>query len=356
MALGALLFHGYALVVVVDIPRVAGAALPAKIGPAIAAEQLGCQQIIVLSLVAGRGFLVLCQFLLHPVKEVLGNNGGNTVRHHNVPVGIFSDIAAIVQKVLYAVVGHLLASCILHPLLVEPVPDLGHSGSLVIPLECLPDKGSGKRVKLETLVAVNQIADRTSAAVILGFQGVLRHAPDYLFGQVGGVVFGVPLQYAFQNDPLSPIGNDLGGRHHLDPVLFQSGFITGTVIAVSGKPVQLPDNNHIKQTLAAVFNHVLKFRAVIGLSGKGPINVVAQDGDTVLLGKGGTLPDLAFNTFFPLIVGGIAGVDHSLHWSPSIIRNRVSFSFSCMSDWGSKHISMKRRISSRSGAALGLNA
>ena len=30
----------------------------------------------------------------------------------------------------------------------------------------------------------------------LGFEGVLRHAPDYFLGQVGGVVFGVPLQYA----------------------------------------------------------------------------------------------------------------------------------------------------------------
>ena len=50
MALGTLLFHGHALVVVVDIPRVAGAALAAEVGPAIAAEQLGCQQIIVLGL------------------------------------------------------------------------------------------------------------------------------------------------------------------------------------------------------------------------------------------------------------------------------------------------------------------
>ena len=41
MALGALLFHGHALVVVMDIPRVAGAALAAEVGSAIAAEQFG---------------------------------------------------------------------------------------------------------------------------------------------------------------------------------------------------------------------------------------------------------------------------------------------------------------------------
>ncbi len=246
MALGALLLDGHALIVVMDIPCVAGATLATEIGPTVAAEQLGRQQIIVLGLVTGRGFLVLRQLLLHPVKEVLGDNSGNAIRHHNVPVGVFSDIAAVAQKVLHAVVGHLLAPCILHTLFVEPVPDLGHSGPLVIPLERLTDKRGGERVKLEILVAVNQIADRTGAAVILGFQGIFRHAPNYLFGQVSGVVFGITLQHAFQNDALGPVGNDLGGGHHLDPVLFQSGLVAGAVVAVAGKPVQLPDDNHIE--------------------------------------------------------------------------------------------------------------
>ena len=44
VTLGALLLHGHALVVVVDIPRVAGAALAAEVGPTVAAEQLGRQQ------------------------------------------------------------------------------------------------------------------------------------------------------------------------------------------------------------------------------------------------------------------------------------------------------------------------
>src|SRR5699024_5853566 len=97
----------------------------------------------------------------------------------------------------------------------------------------------------------------------------------------------------------------------------QSGLVAGAVVAVAGKPVQLPNDNHIEQALAAVLNHVLKFRAVVGLGGKGPVNVVAQDGNTVLLGKGGTLPDLSFYAFFPLVIGGIAGVNHSFHFFPS---------------------------------------
>ena len=84
------------------------------------------------------------------------------------------DIAAVVQKVLDAVIGQFLAPCILHALFVEPIPDLGHGGPLVIPLERLMDKGGGERVKLETLVAVDLIADRQGAAVVLGFQDVYK--------------------------------------------------------------------------------------------------------------------------------------------------------------------------------------
>ena len=71
-----------------DVPGAAGAALAAEVGPAVAAEQLGCQQIIVLGLMAGRGLFVLRQLFLHPVKEVLRDDGGNTIRHDYIPVGV----------------------------------------------------------------------------------------------------------------------------------------------------------------------------------------------------------------------------------------------------------------------------
>ena len=45
MALLPLLLDGHALVIAVGIPRVAGAALAAEIGPAVPAEQFGGQQI-----------------------------------------------------------------------------------------------------------------------------------------------------------------------------------------------------------------------------------------------------------------------------------------------------------------------
>ena len=53
MSVGAFLFHGHALIVVVDSTCMADAALASEVDSVVAAEQLGHQQIIILSLVAG---------------------------------------------------------------------------------------------------------------------------------------------------------------------------------------------------------------------------------------------------------------------------------------------------------------
>ena len=58
-------------------------------------------------------------------------------------------------------------------------------------------------------------------------------------------------------------------------ILFQGGLVPCAVIPVSGEPVQLPDDDHIKELFAAVFNHILELRAVICLGGKGAVNIVA---------------------------------------------------------------------------------
>ena len=63
MALLPLLFDGHAFVIAVGIPCVAGAALAAEIGPAVPAEQLGGQQIIVLGFVNCTPFVRQCGIL-----------------------------------------------------------------------------------------------------------------------------------------------------------------------------------------------------------------------------------------------------------------------------------------------------
>ena len=99
----------------------------------------------------------------------------------------------------------------------------------------------------------------------------------------------------------------------LTAVLLERRFVSGAVIAVSRKTVELPDDHHVEQPLAAVLNHVLKLWSVVRLGGIGPVNVMPQNRNAVLFSEGGTLAELAFNGFFTLAVGGIAGVNDSFH-------------------------------------------
>ena len=91
------------------------------------------------------------------------------------------------------------------------------------------------------------------------------------------------------------------------------GLIPGTVVAIPGKAVQLPDQHNVKQLLVAVLYHLLELRAVVRLGRDGTVNVVLDDSDAVLFGIGGAFPNLTFDGFFTLVVRGIAGVDHSGH-------------------------------------------
>ena len=184
------------------------------------------------------------------------------------------------------------------------------------------------------LFFINHIADRPGSSIEHAFQSVFRHTPDNLLRQVGGVVFRHTFQHGFQQNTVRSIGDTFRSGHHSDPVLFQSGLVAGAVVSVAGEPVQLPDEYHIEQALAAVLYHILKLRAVVRLGRKGPVDIVAQNGDAILLRKGGTLSNLALDTFFPLVVGGIAGIDNSFHcYSPSKYSNPAKLSISLISLW-----------------------
>lgn len=54
--------------------------------------------------------------------------------------------------------------------------------------------------------------------------------------------------------------------------------------------------------LRAVLNHILKFRAVVRFGGESAVNLIPQNGNTVLFCKGGTFPKLTFDAFLALTV------------------------------------------------------
>ena len=191
------------------LSRAARPALAAEIGPAVAAEQLGGQQIIVLGHVTCQSLFVLRQLLLHPVKEVLRYNGGYAVRDYHITVTELAHIAAVVQHVLYGIEGQLATSLVGNTFRVERIPHFLHSRAAVIPLESLQNKWCCQRIDLKMLLVIDYITNRQTAAVKFAFQSIVCHAPDDLFGKVGGVVFRITFQNRFQNDTLRAIGNDL---------------------------------------------------------------------------------------------------------------------------------------------------
>lgn len=162
--------------------------------------------------------------------------------------------------------------------------------------------GGGNRVDLIELVLVDHIAEGRRPAVEFAFQSILRHAAVDLLCQLRGVVLRHSLQNRFQQDALRAFGNGLRGGHDPDAVSPQHGFVMGGVVAISGKAIQLPDENDIKRSAAALLDHPLEFRAVVCLRGICPVNVRPEDLNIILLRERFAFPELAVNGFLPLIV------------------------------------------------------
>ena len=301
------------LIIAVDFSRPARAAFTKHQCPTVAAEQLGGEQIVVLCLSTGRGFLIFSDLLLHILKQFQRNDGRDSIRYDHIPELQFSDVPPILEHMFNAVIGERTAHRVLDAILVQPVPNLLHRKTIPVLPERFQHERGGKRVNVELPLGIQRISKRSATTVAAAFQDVLGLSTDDLFGKVSGIILSITFQHRFQNDALRPLRNNFRCRHEFDTVLLQLGLIPGTVVAVPGKTVEFPDQHNVKQFLVAVFYHLLELRAVIGLGGDGTVDVVLDDGDAVLFGIGGTFPDLTFDGFFALVVRGIAGIDHGGH-------------------------------------------
>ena len=307
------LFGSGTFIVAVDFTRPARAAFAKHQRPTVAAEQLGGEQVVILCLSTGRGFLVFGDFLLHIIEQFQRHDGRNRIRHDHIPEFQFSDITPVFEHVLHAVVSKFASDRVLDAVFIQPVPNLFHREAIPILRERFQHERGGKRVDVKFPLGIQRISKRSTTTVAAAFQDVLCLSTDNLFGKVGRVVFCIALQNRFQNDTLWPLGDDLRSRHELDTVLLQLGLIPGTVVAIPGKAVKFPDQNNIKQLLVAVLYHLLELRAIIRLGRDGAVNVVLDDSDVILFGIGRAFTNLAFDGFFALVITGIAGVDHSGH-------------------------------------------
>ena len=155
---------------------------------------------------------------------------------------------------------------------------------------------------MELPLGIQRVAKSSTSTVAAAFQDVLGLSTHDLLGKVCRIILGITFQHRFQNDALRPLGDDLGGRHELDTILLQLGLVPGTIITVSGKAVQFPDQHNVEQLLVTVLDHLLELRAVVRLGRDSTVNVVLDDGDAVLFRIGCAFTNLAFNGFFALVI------------------------------------------------------
>ena len=191
-----------AFIIIVSASGCTGSTFTKHQRTALAAEQLGGQQVFFVGFAAGRGALVLVHTLLHPVKQVFRNDSRNRIRHNDIPERQFSNVPAVLQHGVHTTVGHFSAQHIADTLVVEEVYDLHHLIAVVIPLKGFQHQRSSQRIKVIKLVLVDFIADRSRSAGTLPFQSVLSLTTDHLFGQLCGIVFCHAFQKGFHQNAL----------------------------------------------------------------------------------------------------------------------------------------------------------
>ena len=327
----AVAFGFAALVVIVGVSHVACAAFAAHERTALAAEQLGGQQIAhILFCRATVGDLVLLETLLHPVEQVLVHDGGNAARCHDVLISVFTDVTAVPENLEEAVLHERLPGAGAQPSLIQGGCDFLGRLAVGVPGEDLLHNGSRLRVDMvQSVLLANGEAQRNDTAVVLALEGVFALTARYFQGKFGGIIFCHADQHTLHHNAFRSLRNGFHGRHQMDTVLFQLVLVVHGIEPIPGKAVELPDQNHIEDFLRAVLYHPLEVRAVIRLGRVGTVDVGADHGDTVLLGVVLAVAQLPFNGRFALVVAGIAGVyhgSHGRHLTLHIIKRRTVLS------------------------------
>ena len=294
-----------ALVVIVGVSHVAGAAFATHQGAALATEQLGGQQIAhILFCRATVGDLVLLKTLLHPVEQVLIHDGGNAARCHDVLISVFTYVTAVPENLEEAVLHERLPGAGAQPSLIQGCCDFLGRLAVGVPGEDLLHDGSRLRVDMvQPVLLANGEAQRNDPAVVLALECIFALTARYFQGEFGGIVFRHANQHTLHHNAFRPLRDGFHSGHQMDTVLFQLVLVVHGIEPIPCKAVELPNQNHIEDFLRAVLYQPLEVRAVIRLGRIGTVNVGADHGDTVLLGVVLAVAQLSLNGRFTLAVG-----------------------------------------------------
>ena len=176
-----LLFGSRTFIIAVDFSRPARTAFAKHQCTAAAAEQLGGEQVIILCLSPGRGFLVFQHHLLNIVEKLRGHNGGNRIGNQDIAVFQLSNVTAVAQHMLDGVEGHRPTALVLDALFVQPVPDFPHGLTIVITLKSFSYKRRGQGVNLKAAVSIDGVSKGDCATSELALEGIFRHAANHFF-------------------------------------------------------------------------------------------------------------------------------------------------------------------------------
>ena len=238
------------------------------------------------------------------LKQVLINNGWNAARCHDVFIAVLAYVAAVPEDLEEAVLHERLPGAGTQAALIQGCCDLLSRFAVGVPGEDLLHDGSRFRVDMvQPVLLADGEAQRHHTAVVLALEGIFALTARHFQGQFGGIVFRHANKHTLHHNAFRPLRNGFHGRHQMNTVLFQLVLVVHSIVAVPGKAVELPDQNHIEDFLRAVLYHVLELRAVIRLGRVGTVNVGADHGDAVFLGVVLAVAQLSLNGRFALAIG-----------------------------------------------------
>ena len=182
------LFGGGTFIITMNFARPACTAFAKHQRTAAATVQLGGQQVIVLCLSPGRGFLVFGNLFLHIIEQFQWHDGRDRIRHDHIPEFQLPDVPPILEHMFDTVIGERTADRVLDAILVQPVPNLLHRKSIPVLPERFQHERGGKRINVEFPLGIQRISKGSTATVAAAFQDVLSLSTHDLLGKVGGVV------------------------------------------------------------------------------------------------------------------------------------------------------------------------
>ena len=131
-----------------------------------------------------------------------------------------------------------------------------------------------------------------------------------VFGEVRGIILRHRLQQALQDHTLRAVRDILHDGDDADAVLLEGALINGTVVAVAGETVQLPDDDETERMLLRVFDHLLEGGAAVAGTGEGAVDILMEDRIAVFFRESVGVVQLPFDGLLRLGVGGVPRINH----------------------------------------------